>query len=146
MPDSHRNGRRQAPRRRLPRLCAIVLAAGTCLGSCGAPPPEADPSAADGPAQVVEAKPFNIRDVLPEGPGRQLVLDNCQSCHVLVPILVLRMDEAAWYRNSLEHRERVEALEDDAFEALYGYLTANFTPDRAIPELPPALLDAWTTY
>jgi len=89
---------------------------------------------------------FNINDVFPEGAGRDLVLDNCQSCHVLVPILVLPLDEAAWYRSSLEHRERVEGLTDNEFETLYQYLESNFTPDRPTPELPPALLDSWTTY
>ena len=70
---------------------------------------------------------FNINDVFPEGAGRDLVLDNCQSCHVLVPILVLPLDEAAWYRSSLEHRERVEGLTDNEFETLYQYLESNFT-------------------
>ena len=102
-------------------------------------------------AAVVQEQPrdwstFNIRDVFPDQPGRELVLDNCQSCHVLVPILVLPMDEAAWYRNSLEHRERVEGLSDTEFETLYDYLASNFTPDRPTPDLPPALLDTWTTY
>ena len=89
---------------------------------------------------------FNIRDVFPEGEGRELVLNNCQSCHVLVPLLVLPMDEAAWYRNGLEHRERVEGLSDEEFETVYEYLASAFKPDRPKPELPPALLDTWTTY
>ncbi len=92
------------------------------------------------------SKAFNIRDVLPEGRGRELLLDNCQSYHVLVPILVLRMDKAAWHRNSIEHRERVEALGDEDFNTLYGYLATHFTPNRPIPDLPAALLDTWTTY
>lgn len=102
------------------------------------------------PAAVEDAprdwSAFNINDVFPEGAGRDLVLDNCQSCHVLVPILVLPLDEAAWYRSSLEHRERVEGLTDSEFEALYEYLASNFTPEKEPPELPPALLDSWTTY
>lgn len=102
------------------------------------------------PAAVEDAlrdwSAFNINDVFPEGAGRDLVLDNCQSCHVLVPILVLPLDEAAWYRSSLEHRERVEGLTDSEFEALYEYLASNFTPEKEAPELPPALLDSWTTY
>ena len=124
----------------------FALAVAALLVSCGRPPPAEESDAGEPPAQTAEAKPFNIRDVFPEGPGRELVLDNCQSCHVLVPILVLRMDDAAWYRNSLEHRERVEALGDEDFEILYDYLATTFTPDRPIPKLPAALLDTWTTY
>lgn len=124
----------------------FALPAALLLASCGGPPtvPEAESEAASQPAP--EAKPFNIRDVFPEGAGRELVLENCQSCHVLVPILVLRMDEAAWYRSGIEHRERVEGLTDQEFEVLYDYLISKFPPDRPIPTLPPALLDTWTTY
>lgn len=125
-----------------------VLVGTTWTGGTGcsnpqlAEPPQTEPQA----AAAREAPAFNIRDVFPPGPGRQLVFDNCQSCHVLVPIFVLPMDEAAWYRNSLEHRERVEGLSDTDFETLYTYLSSTFTPDRPVPELPSALRDTWTTY
>lgn len=132
--------------RRIGQAPMLALVAALLLASCGRPPTvaEAETEAASQPTP--EAKPFNIRDVFPEGAGRELVLENCQSCHVLVPILVLRMDEAAWYRSSIEHRERVEGLTDQEFEVLYDYLTSKFPPDRPIPKLPPALLDSWTTY
>ena len=145
-PRSHRNAIRPAPARPGAGFAALALAASAALASCGERSPREESGGGTPPVQAVEARPFNIRDVFPEGPGRELVLDNCQSCHVLVPILVLRMDEAAWYRNSLEHRERVEGLGDDDFAVLYDYLTSTFTPDSPIPELPAALLDTWTTY
>lgn len=145
-PRSYRNAVGRAPARLGACSVALALAAGVALASCGERSPEEPLGSGTPPVQAVEARPFNIRDVFPEGPGRELVLDNCQSCHVLVPILVLRMDKAAWYRNSLEHRERVEGLDDDDFEILYDYLTSTFTPDSPIPELPAALLDTWTTY
>lgn len=126
-------------------LCLATVAA-SILISCATAPPAQQVGAEDPGTPSGEGKPFNIRDVFPEGPGRELVLNNCQSCHVLVPILVLRMDKGAWHRNSIEHRERVEALGDEDFEVLYDYLTTTFTPERPIPELPAALLDTWTTY
>lgn len=143
-PDQNRFGREWL--RRIAQAPVFALAAALLLASCEKPPTvaEAETGAASQPAP--EAKPFNIRDVFPEGAGRELVLENCQSCHVLVPILVLRMDEAAWYRSGIEHRERVEGLTDQEFEILYDYLTSEFPPDRTIPALPPALLDSWTTY
>ncbi len=124
-------------------IAAVLLAACIASSGCGQAPP---------PAAEVVGEPtrdwstFNMTDVFPEGQGRDLVLNNCQSCHVLVPILVLPMDEAAWYRSGLEHRERVEGLTDAEFETLYDYLASTFTPERPKPELPPALLDTWTTY
>ena len=35
---------------------------------------------------------------------------------------------------------------DEAMERLYEYLASNFTPDTPVPELPAALLEAWTSY
>ncbi len=126
-------------------MAGLGFAVWMALSACGqVQPSPPEPAAVDDAPRDWSA--FNINDVLPEGAGRDLVLDNCQSCHVLVPILVLPLDEAAWYRSSLEHRERVEGLTDSEFEALYEYLASNFTPEKEPPELPPALLDSWTTY
>lgn len=126
-------------------MAGLGFAVWMALSACGeVQPSPQEPAAVDDAPQ--DWSTFNINDVFPEGAGRDLVLDNCQSCHVLVPILVLPLDDAAWYRSSLEHRERVEGLTDSEFEALYDYLASNFTPDKEAPELPPALLDSWTTY
>ena len=63
-----------------------------------------------------------------------------------VPIVILQMNQEEWKRNSVDHRERVEGLDDAEFEVLYDYLASTFTPERPVPELPPALLEAWTAY
>ena len=127
------------------QLAKLAVLISVAVSGCNGvqPSPQAAPSVEE---EVEDWSAFNINDVFPEGAGRELVLDNCQSCHVLVPILVLPLDEAAWYRSSLEHRERVEGLTDSEFETLYDYLATNFTPEKPTPELPPALLDSWTTY
>ncbi len=128
------------------RVVAVVAAACLAAASCESPTDATEPEPTVAAAGSPSVEPFNIRDVFPEGAGRELVLSNCQSCHVLVPILVLAMDEAAWRRNAVEHRERVEGLSDEDFDTLYAYLTTTFTPERPVPELPAALLDTWTTY
>jgi mono/diheme cytochrome c family protein len=88
----------------------------------------------------------NLEEIFPPGPGRDLVLENCQNCHTFVPIVVLQMDKDAWQRNSLDHRERVSSLTDEQFQTLYQYLTTNFGPHRPVPKLPKELLKTWTGY
>jgi hypothetical protein len=88
----------------------------------------------------------NLEEIFPPGPGRDLVLENCQNCHTFVPIVVLQMDKDAWQRNSLDHRERVTTLTDEQFKTLYTYLTTNFGPHRPVPKLPKELLKTWTGY
>ncbi len=125
----------------------LVAGALTLTVACGtsAPPPGgqragAPRAASGGPIKV------DLDEIFPPGEGRDLVLNNCQSCHVWVPIVILQMDKDAWYRNSLEHRDRVSRLSDDEFRILYAYLSSTFTPERPVPTLPPELLEAWTSY
>ena len=125
-------------------LLAALSAAGcsesnTSGGTGGrAMPPQPD-------ARTVADK-VNLDEIFPPGEGRDLVLNNCQNCHTFVPIVVLQMDEAAWTRNSIDHRERVTSLTDEEVKTLYTYLRANFHPGRPVPKLPKALLDTWTSY
>jgi mono/diheme cytochrome c family protein len=88
----------------------------------------------------------NLEEIFPPGPGRDLVLENCQNCHTFVPIVVLQMDKDAWQRNSLDHRERVSTLTDEQFKTVYEYLSTNFGPHRPVPKLPKELLKTWTGY
>lgn len=97
-------------------------------------------AAADAPTKV------DMDAIFPAGPGRDLVLNNCQNCHTFVPIVILQMEEDAWTRSSLDHRARVTGLSDDEFKTLYTYLKANFNPNRPVPKLPKELLESWTTY
>ena len=123
-------------------LLVGVLAAGGCKGGAPASPPaetlgdEANP----------EVDKVNLEEIFPAGPGRDLVLENCQNCHTFVPIVVLQMDKDAWQRNSLDHRERVTTLTDEQFKTVYDYLSTNFGPHRPVPKLPKGLLKTWTGY
>src|SRR5262245_60116630 len=103
-------------------------------------PAKTMPSASSGSAKL------NIDEIFPRGRGRDLLLNNCTTCHTFVPIVVLQMTREAWERNSRDHRERVKGLSDADFKTLYEYLTANFNPNRPVPKLPQELLDTWTSY
>jgi hypothetical protein len=124
-------------------LMASVL---TWTAACGGPVPTAAREAEKPAAAASQPVKVNLDEIFPPGPGRDLVLNNCQSCHVWVPIVILQMDKDAWRRNALEHRERVKGLGDEEFKILYEYLSSTFTPERPVPKLPPELLQAWTSY
>jgi hypothetical protein len=128
----------------------------TVMVSCGGGTPgdasqssgsEAAPAAAGGGKTTAGAgaSKVNMDELFPPGAGRDLVLNNCQNCHTFVPIVVLQMDEEAWTRSSLDHRQRVN-VNDDEFKTIYTYLKANFNPNRPVPKLPKELLESWTTY
>lgn len=128
------------------RRTLLVASVLTLAAACGGPVPTAAQESGKPAATASQPTKVNMDEIFPPGPGRDLVLNNCQSCHVWVPIVILQMDKAAWYRNSLEHRERVKGLRDEEFKILYDYLSSTFTPERPVPKLPPELLEAWTSY
>ncbi len=97
-------------------------------------------------AQPTGTAKLNIDEIFPPGPGREAVLDNCTSCHTIVPIVVLQMSQSQWDRNARDHRGRVPRMSDADFKAAYDYLAKNFNPDRPVPKLPKELLDTWTDY
>ncbi|MBM3729161.1 MAG: hypothetical protein FJW40_27525 [Acidobacteria bacterium] len=123
-----------------PLLLALVSAA------CTQSPPHAPQAKATPPVQAAAPAKVDLNRIFPAGPGRELVLNNCTTCHTFVPIVILRMSKDAWTRNSRDHRERVKALSDTDFKTLYEYLVANFNPEKPVPDLPPELLQTWTTY
>jgi hypothetical protein len=130
-----------------PGLLAFVAFTAACGGS--STPGDGSSSATSGstpPAASGTAASVDIEAIFPPGPGRELLLNNCQNCHTFVPIVVLQMDKDAWNRNALDHRERVTTLSDEEFKTLYEYLAANFNPTRPVPELPKELLESWTSY
>jgi hypothetical protein len=124
-------------------FAGAFITCAACSGPAPPPPPrqaQATPASDSGPNHV------DINAIFPAGPGRELVLDNCTSCHTFVPIVVLQMNKDEWERNKRIHRSRVPALSDPDFEVLYQYLVANFNPNRPVPTLPKELLATWTTY
>lgn len=136
------------------RSLRVLLLAGTvcAFGGCSAPSdqtpiaPQSSPTSQPSAAAASAGEPLDLDAIFPAGRGRELVLNNCTSCHTFVPIVILQMTKDAWERNSREHRERVNSLNDADFRALYDYVTANFNPTRPIPRLPKELLETWTSY
>jgi mono/diheme cytochrome c family protein len=126
-------------------LAATAIAAAACSGSTSTDVPGGRAMPPQPDAKAVASK-VNLDEIFPPGEGRDIVLNNCQNCHTFVPIVVLQMEEAAWTRNSIDHRERVTQLSDEDFKTLYTYLKANFHPGRPVPRLPKELLDTWTSY
>jgi hypothetical protein len=145
---------------RTPLLSAVALSAAVSAAACSSSAPAtSEPSASTpAPAAAPATTPtapaaastggatnkIDMDAIFPAGPGRDLVLNNCQNCHTFVPIVVLQMEEAAWTRSSVDHRPRVSGLNDADFKTLYDYLKANFNPSHPVPKLPQALLDTWT--
>src|SRR5262245_12860831 len=89
-----------------------VAAALAVLGGCAVPasspqPPQPAKAAPAAPAPDTQSAKVNLDEIFPPGRGRELLLNNCTTCHTFVPIVVLQMTKEAWERNGRDHRGRV---------------------------------------
>jgi hypothetical protein len=80
--------------------------------------------------------------------AREVILNNCTTCHTFVPIVMQPFDGDGWRGLLVRHVEngRVSQLSDGDVENLRLYLAENFNGDLPPPDLPPALLETWTSY
>lgn len=78
--------------------------------------------------------------------SRGLVMQYCTSCHTFAPIVMQQFDESGWASLMNRHKGWIPNLPEADFQQIRSYLTANFRPDLDPPELPPELLDTWTSY
>jgi hypothetical protein len=128
-------------------LLAITAAAVGGIGFLAAVP---DPAAAQDldMNEIFRCHPTEKVPVERCDEARQLVLSNCTLCHIFVPIVMQQFDEAGWDSLIVRHREanRVDTLSDEQVETIRDYLAANFNPNYDPPELPPELLENWTSY
>ena len=128
-------------------IAVLVLAScGSATTSPGASQPVNPTPGSAQPAAGSQPLKINLDEIFPSGKGRELLLNNCTSCHTFVPIVVLQMPKESWVRNASDHRDRVTAMNDTDYKILYDYIVENFNPDKPVPKLPKDLLDTWTSY
>lgn len=88
----------------------------------------------------------NMNELFPPGKGRDLVLDNCMSCHSMAPIVVAQKTRGEWQQLGASHRDAAARLNDEQYNQLLEYLIATFNPSHPVPQLPEELLSGWTNY
>ena len=126
-------------------ILILLTLIGLLATACG-PKATPQPTPTATPAQVPHPGPdptpppgAQVAGYFQEGPGRDLILEWCGTCHSLTRILTTRKDPAGWDTYMKNRRADVPFLGDEEVKTIRDYLVANFTPDKPIPQLPPAL-------
>ncbi len=104
------------------------------------PAPTTKPAASNATGKL------DIDKLLPPAPGRELVLQYCVNCHNIAPIALAHKTKDEWtYLFYVDHVNRAPISKAD-MDAIFNYFVTNYPPDRKIPDLPPELLQDWTSY
>jgi mono/diheme cytochrome c family protein len=137
-------------------LAVMVLGATLALAGCGdgSAPATQDPGNAAAaspaaPAQSVAPAPANgpqtVVDLFPEGEGRQIVLNNCSSCHAVACAAMGQRPASRWSELREAHREHVPSLSDDDLRTAFAYLQTHFDDQQPEPYIPPQFLERGCT-
>ncbi len=101
-----------------------------------------------GPAAAASSNATGKLDIdalLPNAPGRELVLQYCVNCHNIAPIALAHKTPDEWEYHRKDHVGRVQ-ISSAELDQIYNYLIKNFPENRQPPQLPPELLQDWTSY
>lgn len=83
---------------------------------------------------------LNLDAFTPPGPGRDLVIMNCDNCHPWVCAIRGQRTLAHWQYVEDFHRYNWQVvLPDDEWDPLFSYLEKNFNDQKPEPDLPPEL-------
>jgi mono/diheme cytochrome c family protein len=124
----------------------IAGCGGSGTSQSGSSSGASQPAPASGTAMKADAptgpEPKNVAEVFPAGPGRDLVMNNCTSCHNVACSAIGQRTPDRWDSLRDAHRERVTGADVDA---IFTYLKTNFGPDKPEPKIPPAFLEGGCT-
>lgn len=129
------------------RLPIVVLA--VLSGACEAAPhpnPADDDRQRNASQRVTSAaqtpNKLDMDAIFPPGDGRDLVLDNCLTCHGFPRIVLTQRSTERWASVRESMGARVPSLTPEQVERLFAYLETNFSDQRPEPPVPRWFLDA----
>jgi hypothetical protein len=86
--------------------------------------------------------PASVIDLFPPGAGRDLVLNNCASCHNVACATIGQRSNRRWDSLEESHKEKIAGAD---LKMIFGYLKANFNDSKPEPKVPPKFLEGGCT-
>jgi hypothetical protein len=104
--------------------------------------PQAATAAQPAASASAAGEPANVADIFPQGAGRDVVLNNCGSCHNLACSAIGQRTADRWKSLRESHKDKVT---DADATAAFGYLESHFNDTRPEPKVPPKFLQGGCT-
>lgn len=74
--------------------------------------------------------------------SRGLFMQNCTSCHTVIPVMRMQKPESEWDGTLIRHREKMSEAADEDLDLIRQFLKDHFRPDRPVPPIPQELIDS----
>lgn len=85
---------------------------------------------------------MNVDDYFPNGPGRDLVLRDCTTCHSFAPVIMGQRPKARWLSLKEDHKDKTAGASEADYNLEFEYLMEHFNDTKPEPKLPDWFLQA----
>jgi len=136
------------------KVLAIVIAVGCLLAACGKSASERG-SAAQAAASQPQSTPAvstekpagqsSLASIFPPGPGRELVLNTCGSCHSTACAARGQRTAERWDSIKKDHKDKLTGSSSEDLNVMFSYLKANFNDTKPEPQIAAELLQQGCT-
>lgn len=131
------------------RLVLALLGA-WLLAACGKPARPSDDAGKSAASKAPEAAPapaapFSAASIFPPGPGRELVLNTCGSCHPVVCTARGQRTAERWESLKQDHKDKLTSVSSADLNVMFSYLAKNFNDTKPEPQIPAELLQQGCT-
>lgn len=130
--------------------CLLMACGGAGGSSQSAParPPEgsgapSQPAQAAGQAQ--SAQPVTIATLFPPGPGRDLTLSTCGTCHPVACVARGQRTPDSWASIKTGHRDKLTNMSVADQDSVFEYLQEHFNNTKPEPKIPADLIQQGCT-
>ena len=124
--------------------CGDGGSGGSAQGSQSKPAAGAPP-AAQAPAQGQPGQPFNINTLFPPGPGHDLTLSTCGTCHPVPCVARGQRTMESWAAIKEGHKDKLTNMSVGDQDAVFAYLRENFNNTKPEPKIPPEAIQQGCT-
>ena len=136
------------------KILAIVIASGCLLAACGRSTGESANAAQAAASQpqsnpaVSAEKPSgqsSLANIFPPGPGRELVLNTCGSCHSTACAARGQRTAERWDSIKKDHKDKLTGSSSEDLNVMFSYLKTNFNDTKPEPQIAAELLQQGCT-
>ena len=125
-------------------ILSVATAAFFLLAGCGKPDsPQRQPVQVG--AVAAPAEKFTPANVFPPGPGRDIVVTSCGSCHSLLCGVRGQRTAQRWDTIKESHRDKLTSVSGSDLDTMFGYLKEHFNDTKPEPAIPAAFLQEGCT-